>query len=212
MYAIGLSQAGVPIDKIKICWNFLKYVSIQYQQKNGAVKTREVERYKIGESLQSNAKMWLKAFGYEDEADEYLKLLIDTNNIEVLPEEVQEKYVMSDCYVYVPLTKELIDKWENEIISTIKDIAMREKDYQNTESEMCFWDTDESVQSQSYYFSTLSGYSANLHKPYKAYLDRLDAAKNDVNVFDGVGSEVDDNVVMISNNMCDTDLSWLDNI
>ena len=217
VYAIGLSQAGVPIDKIKICWNFLKYVSIQYQQKNGAVKTREVERYKIGESLQSNAKMWLKAFGYEDEADEYLKLLLDTNNIKVLPEEVQEKYAMSDCYVYVPLTKELIDKWENEIISTIKDIAMREKDYQDTESEMCFWDTDESVQSQSYYFSTLSGYSANLHKPYKAYLDRLDAAKNDVNVFDGVGSEVDDNVVMISNIACDEsndnlDLSWLDNI
>ena len=214
VYAIGLSQVGVPIDKIKICWNFLKYVSIQYQQKNGAVKTREVERYKIGESLQSNAKMWLKAFGYEDEVDDYLKLLLDTNNIEVLPKEVQEKYVVSDCYVYVPLTQELIDKWTSEIISTINDISMREKDYEETESEMCFWDSDESVKSQSYYFATLSGYSANLHKPYKAYLEKLDATKNGMNIFDGIGSEADNNVAttdkVIRKN--DVDLSWLDNI
>lgn len=60
VYAIGLNQQGVPMDKIRICWNFLKYVSIQYEQANGAVKTREVERCKIGESLQTNAKMWLK--------------------------------------------------------------------------------------------------------------------------------------------------------
>lgn len=217
VYAIGLSQAGVPIDKIKICWNFLKYVSIQYQQKNGAVKTREVERYKIGESLQSNAKMWLKAFGYEDEVDDYLKLLLDTNNIAVLPDEVQEKYIVSDCYVYVPLTQELIDKWTDEILSTIKDIVMREKDYEDTESEMCFWDTDENVKAQSYYFSTLSGYSANLHKPYKKYLERLDAAKNGIGMFDGIGSDTDDNVVVSDNVICnnggdDLDLSWLDNI
>lgn len=214
VYAIGLSQAGIPIDKIKICWNFLKYVSVQYQQKNGTIKTREVERYKIGESLQSNAKMWLKAFGYEDEIDDYLKLLIDANNISVLPEEVQEKYVISDCYVYVPLTQELIDKWTNEIVSTINDISMREKDYDETESEMCFWDSDESVKSQSYYFATLSGYSANLHKPYKAYLEKLDAAKNGLNIFDGIGSEADNNVVVTDKviHKNDIDLSWLNNI
>ena len=45
------------------------------EQKNGTIKTREVERYKIGESLQSNARMWLNALGYKDVADHYLKLL-----------------------------------------------------------------------------------------------------------------------------------------
>ena len=192
----------------------MKYVSVQYQQKNGTIKTREVERCKIGESLQSNAKMWLKAFGYEDEIDDYLKLLIDANNISVLPEEVQEKYIISDCYVYVTLTQELIDKWTNEIVSTINDISMREKDYDETESEMCFWDSDESVKSQSYYFATLSGYSANLHKPYKAYLEKLDAAKNGLNLFAGIGSEIDNNVVVTDKviHKNDIDLSWLDNI
>lgn len=204
VYAIGLSQMGVPMDKIKICWNFLKYVSIQYQQKNGAIKTREVERYKIGESLQSNAKIWLKEFGYADEMDEYLKMLLDTNSIAVLPPEVQEKYVVSDCYVYVDLTDKLVDNWSNEIINTIKDICLREKDYKDTGSEKVFWDTDESVKSQSYYFSTLCGYSANLHKPYKEYLDNLEIQKTSVDLLGNTtkAKTVDEEV----------DLSWLNEI
>lgn len=213
LYAIGLNQMGIPFEKIKIAWNFLKYCTIQYEQKNGAVKTREVERYKIGESLQSNAKTWLKAFGYDD-ADEYLKLLLDTNNIAVLPEEVQEKYVISDCYVYVDLTEQLIKKWETHIINTIKDICLREKDYEDTGNEMCFWETDEDVEKQSYYFATLCGYSANLHKPYQQYLEKLEAKKNGTDLFCNVGINADDNPNSDStkNNISEIDLSWLDNI
>lgn len=222
VYAIGLSQMGVPMDKIRICWNFLKYVSIQYQQKNGAVKTREVERYKIGESLQSNAKVWLKEFGYADQMDEYLKLLLDTNNIEVLPKEVQEKYVISDCYVYVDLTEKLINKWQDSIINAIKDICLRVKDYEQTGSEKAFWDTDESVKSQSYYFATLCGYSANIHKPYKEYLEKLDAQKNGMDLFGGIGDSAESDMfasesaanseVLTKDSVDAIDLSWLESI
>lgn len=218
VYAIGLNQQGVPMDKIRICWNFLKYVSIQYEQANGAIKTREVERCKIGESLQTNAKMWLKKLGYADQVDDYLKLLLDTNGIECLPKEVQEKYIISDCYVYVPLTDELINKWKETIISTINDIELREADYEETQSDKAFWDTDESVESQSYYFSTLCGYSPNLHLPYKAYLERTEKAK-DGDVFSGVGSStVESSPVAQTNKVIhqkepeNVDLSWLDNI
>lgn len=218
VYAIGLNQQGVPMDKIHICWNFLKYVSIQYEQANGAVKTREVERCKIGESLQTNAKMWLKKLGYTDQVDDYLKQLLDTNDIECLPKEVQEKYIISDCYVYVPLTDELINRWKETIISTINDIELREKDYEETHSDKAFWDTDESVEAQSYYFSTLCGYSPNLHLPYKAYLERTEKAK-DGNVFSGVGSStVESSPVAQTDKVIhqkdteNVDLSWLDNI
>jgi len=218
VYAIGLNQQGVPMDKIHICWNFLKYVSIQYEQANGAVKTREVERCKIGESLQTNAKMWLKKLGYTDQVDDYLKQLLDTNDIECLPKEVQEKYIISDCYVYVPLTDELINRRKETIISTINDIELREKDYEETHSDKAFWDTDESVEAQSYYFSTLCGYSPNLHLPYKAYLERTEKAK-DGDVFSGVGSStVESSPVAQTNKVIhhkdteNVDLSWLDNI
>lgn len=217
IYAVGLNQAGVPMDKIHICWNFLKYCTIQYQQKNGAIKAREVERSKIGESLQTNAKMWLKEFGYADQADDYLKQMLNTNSIEVLPEEVRQMYEISDCYTYVPLTQTLIDKWTNIIVTTIADIKLREADYKETGSEMCFWDTDEQVQAQSYYFATLSGYSPNLHKPYKAYLEKIDAMNNGSDLFGGVGSNNNAAVSgkVIHNNSGkndEVDLSWLNDL
>ena len=212
LYAIGLNQQGVPMDKIKICWNFLKYVTIQYQQKNGTIKTREVERCNIGESLQSNAKTWLKAFGYEP--DEYLKEMLDTNGIDCLPEEVKEKYVISDCYVYIDLTDKLIEKWTNHVITVIKDIELREADYAETHSDACFYDTDESVKAQSYYFANLCAYSRNLHKPYDAYCKRLEAAQNGTDMFGGLlGDTVTTSSSNVINNKNDElDLSWLDNI
>ena len=213
LYAIGLNQQGVPMDKIKICWNFLKYVTIQYEQKNGTVKTREVERCKIGESLQSNAKTWLKAFGYEP--DEYLKEMLDTNGIDCLPDEVKEKYIISDCYVYVDLTDELINKWTEHVVTVIKDIELRESDYDETLSDACFYDTDESVKAQSYYFANLCSYSRNLHKPYDDYCKRLEAAQNGSDLFSGVGT--DNEVVSSSSNVINSksselDLSWLNAI
>lgn len=210
VYALGLSQLGVPIENIRICWNFLKYCAVQYEQKNGTVKTRDIERYKLGESLQTNCRMWLKTLGYEDKADDYLKMLIDTNSLDILPDDVRAKYVISDCYVYVPLTDKLIDKWVDTVTLTIRDICSREKDYAETHSDMCFWDTEESVKSESYYLSTLCGYSANLHKPYKEYLEKLEAQKNGQNLFNNIGG---DNIVVSSNiNKNDIDLSWLNEI
>jgi hypothetical protein len=144
-------------------------------------------------------------------------MLLDTNNIDMLPEEVRNMYSISDCYVYVPLTQDLIDKWTSTIVTTIADIKLREADYEETKSDKAFWDTDESVKAQSYYFATLSGYSPNLHLPYKAYLDKLDAMKSGSDMFSNVGSDSDDELIItdkvINNNNKETpDLSWLDAI
>lgn len=209
VYAIALNQLGVPLDKIRIGFNMLKYCTIQYQQKNGAIKTRDVERYKIGESLQTNAKMWLKNAGYSDEdIDECLKALIDANDISVLPADIQEKYKIYDCYIWVPLTQKLVDKWTDTIIATIRDILAREKDYKDTGNEKVFWDDEESVKRESFYFATLCGYSANLHKPYAQYLDSLEKSKNGMDLFDNVNTVS----VISSTKTDDDDLSWLDEI
>lgn len=207
-YAISLNQLGVPMDKIKIAWNFLKYCTVQYEQANGTVKSRTIERFELGEKLQSNLKVWLKRLGYQEEMDDYLKMVIDTNGLECLPEDVQKKYVISDCYVYVDLTDELINYWVDDIIVTIKDIELREKDWEETHSAHIWWDTDESVDSQSYYFSTLSGYSPNLHKPYAEYLKRIEASKNG----DIFGNVVASSSQAINNKSDEADLSWLNDI
>jgi hypothetical protein len=210
IYAMGLNQMGIPFEKIKAEFNFLKYCTIKYQLKKGDIKYRNVERCKIGESLQSNAKTWLKHFGYEP--DEYLMKMIDTNGIDCLPDEVKEKYEITDCHVEVDLSDSAVGKWNNLITDTLIDIELREKDYEETKALECFWDSEEDVNRESYYFANLCSYSATKHLPYKAWLEKFEANKDDM--FSGLlGNEYSTSSSNVINNKNDeVDLSWLDNI
>jgi hypothetical protein len=203
---------GVPLEKIKPRFNFLKYCTIKYEQKNGTVKYRNIERCKIGESLQSNAKTWLKVFGYEP--DDYLKEMLDTNGIDCLPDEIKTKYEIADCHVDVELNEEILEKWASKVTTTLADIMLREKDYEETKSMQCFWDDEKDVESQSYYFANLCAYSASKHLPYKAYLEKFETSQKGGDMFGGLlGSNTasaSSNVV--GNNSSEVDLSWLDNI
>ena len=214
VYAISLMQLGVPLERIRCAFNFLKYCTVEYEQANGVVKSRDIERFELGEKLQSNLRVWLKKLGYEDQMDEYLKMVIDTNSIECLPENVREKYKISDCYCYIDLNEDLVEKWTNEIITTIKDIELRKADYEQTHSINVWWDTEESVKAQSYYFATLSGYSANLHLPYQTYLKKLEATQNPSGMFGGIfgTNSSAPTTKVIENNTNDIDLSWLNDI
>ena len=204
VYAMGLHQAGVPYENIKICWNFLKYVKVDCAQANGKITTREIERHEIGNKLQTSAKMWLKKFDYNP--DDYIDKLILTNDISVLPKEVQEKFTINDCYIYVDITQDLIDKWTTDVINTIDEIIEKEEQYKSDYNEEIFFDTDENVKAQSYYFANLSGYSANLHKPYKKYLEQYEREKNG----DLLGVLPSSKKVQDTDS--DDDLSWLDMI
>lgn len=209
MYAMVLHQQGIPYEKIRIAWNFLKYQCVTVQSKKGVKKVREIERCELGEKLQANAKMWLKDAGYsEEQVFEYLDQLVQTNDITVLPEEVQNKYEFHDCYVYVDLTEELINHWESFIIDTMKLIREKEKKYLDLkengkfeEADKLWWEDEESLKKQSYYLTNLCGYSANLHKPLKAYLEKLDSNKNG----DILGQKKEDEYDV-------DDLSWLNDL
>ena len=159
-----------------------------------------------------NAKTWLKEFGYEPE--KYLKELLDTNSIDCLPEKVREKYEITDCHVDIGFDEKLIQKWTEHITTTLKDIELREADYEETKSLQCFWDDEEDVKAQSYYFANLCAYSATKHLPYKAYLEKFEAAQKSNDMFGGLlnsnSSTSSSNV--IKNNSNEVDLSWLDNI
>lgn len=169
IYAEGIRQAlGIPLEDIVCEWNFLKYVTVTYEQKNGTLKDRYIERNSIGESLVNTAKMWLKHFGYEDEIDSYVDTMILDNTIDCLPDEVKEKFVIKDCYVEVPLSEEKIDELKADIIETIHDFREKEKEYRETKDEMLFW--QDVTDADAYRLATLSSYSRKLHKPYDAYL------------------------------------------
>lgn len=157
--------------------------------------------------------MWLKKLGYENELVEYLDMLAQTNNIKCLPEDIQSKYKFHDCIVYVDLTKELIDRWVTDITSTIDEIIEKEEKYKSEKiinkenAERIFFDTPEQVEKQSYYFSTLCAYSPNLHKPYKQYLDKIEAKQNGNDFFSGIGTNITED-----NGNKKEDMSWLDEL
>lgn len=198
IYAIGLHQMGIPYEKVHIGWNFLKYVQVDCTQANGKITTREIERREIGSKLQTSVKMWLKKLGYTPE--DYLDKFVLNNDLTVLPNDVQNKFKIRDCIIEVPITDELIKHWTDYIINTIDEIEEKEDEYRKTLNEKIFYDSPENVQKQSYYFATLCDYSANLHKPYKEYLERLEQEKNG------------DLLKPKTNNNTETedDLSWLD--
>ena len=200
MYAMALHQKGIPYDKIKIAWDFLKYQCVTVESKKGEKKVREIERCELGNSLKANARTWLKHFGYEDQTEEYLTALEKSNDISVLPVEVQEKYEFADCIVYVDLTEELIKHWEDYIINTTKEIRDKEEEYKVSFDEHIWWEDEEAVKAQSYYFSNLCSFSPNLHKPYGAYLDKFNLLKN---IIAAKKKKIEDE---------EDDMSWLDAI
>ena len=103
----------------------------------------------------------------------------------------------------------MISFWTKEIIETLTDITLREKDYNETHSDKAFWDSEDTVKVSSYYFANLSGYSANLHKPYKEYLDKLERQKRENDDMLGVVNKSKVNNNDSSTEIEDEDLEWL---
>jgi len=196
LYAEGIKQLGVPLEKIKIRWDFLKYVTVEVLQANGKITERNIARNIIGTSLVSNAKMWLKKEKCysEEEIDSYLELLSMTNDLSCLPDNVQSKYKVKDCFVYIPFTQDEIDNLKADIVDTIVEISKKESEYLKTKDENVWW--EEISDAESYFFANLSGYSSFLHKPYAEYLNKRMSFNNSQD------SKVDD----------EDDLKWLEGL
>ena len=186
----------MPYEDIIIRFNFMKYVNVTYTQKNGEIKVRQIERNSIGEKLKSNTKTWLKHFKYsEDDIENLLFQMIETNTIECLPKEVQEKFKINDCFVEVELNEEIIDNHKQYITNIIVDIIKKEKEFEKTKDKNIFW--KDITRESSYYHAVLSGYSSKIHEPYRKYLEELDDK-------DSKRVEKDKSII--------DDLSWLDGI
>lgn len=184
IYAEGIRQlTSVDLKDIYCGWNFLKYINVTYEQKNGKNKTRIIERHAIGESLVNTVKMWLKHFGYEeDRINDYIEDMILNNNLDSLPLDVREKFTFDDCYVEVPLTEERIENLKNDIADAIHESREKTKEYNKLkehdkdEAEMLFW--QEVTDADAFRLATLSNYSRTLHKPYDEYLKNKEIFEN----------------------------------
>lgn len=175
LYSLGYVQQGWNIEKIKARWCFTKYVNIEVMQKkkvdgNYTWKDRKIERNEIGSKLSASAEMWLKDTKRysENEINDFLVDMLITNSINNLPKDVQDKFKISDCYVYIDISKSEMDKLVQDFISTIHIMKIKEGKYLRSKDDRVFW-TDITKENE-YFLSVLSGYSTKYHKPYAEYL------------------------------------------
>ena len=89
--------------------------------------------------------------------------MILNNNINCLPKEVREKFVIKDCYVQVPLSETKIEELKADIIDTVGEIEKKAEEYNKTKDENLFW--QDVTDADEYRLSCLSGYSRAKHKP-----------------------------------------------
>ena len=207
IYAEALRQAGVPQDKIAASFLMMKYVDVDITQKNGKIKTSTIERCQIGEKLQSKASVWLKETGLsEEEQNELLAQMIQDNSIDCLPDSVKEKFVIRDCYIDVPDIFGIYDELRLEIIDIVADIDNRKHEYDETHDDHVWYDTDESMEKNSYFLVQISEYRIDQIRCFAEYCERLEReedAKREASDLLGITRKEKAN---------EEDLSWLDDL
>lgn len=207
LYAESLIQRGIPIENIKIQWNFLKYCTVEYEmftkdKETGEFKIKQLNTLrteKIPKSIENNIRSRLKKLDYNElQIEDIVQTAIENNSFDTLPDEIKGKYKWYDCYVEIPLTQAIVDNLKEDIINTIEEIKIKEKEYAQTEDDTVFW-TEIDARNQ-YFFANICGFSPKQHKPYQEYLDSL-------KLF-----EMDGETKRLKTGSNTDDLSWLDDL
>lgn len=189
LYAMGIHQQGIPLENIKIRWNFLKYAMVTHMQKNGKEKNTKAERHLLVAKMKTSLRMFLKDLNKytEDEIEGLLDQGVMLNSMSIFPQEIQDKYVIRDCYVEIPLSKESITNLENSLNQTIHRICTMEKEYEtikhkekDTPRAEKLW-YKEIEAKNSFFCYNICSFTAKQCSCYKDFLERENLFKNNDN-------------------------------
>lgn len=192
LYCEGLRQKGVPKEKIRCGFNFLKYATFHYVQANGTVKEQHIERYCLAEQVSKKCYAYMKRNKWEDMDSLFEQISLNPyiiNNIEHFKE---AGFYITDCYIYIDQPFEIFEQLKKDIIQIVKEIEVLTKEYEETGNEKLWWDTEENCQKNSYFFTQLSEYSIDQIKPFAAWIEKQEKEKEYANDLLGVMSKNDD--------------------
>lgn len=165
-----MTMYNVPVEQVHIQYDFLKYIGIEYRQKNGNIKTTQSSRHTVVKKISKDAtRRMTNDFDYDiEDANDIINECLQKNSFEFLPDEIREIYKTGKAIVDVPIDGEILEGVMNDIRDQITDIKDHEKRYyESDEDEMTFWDKIE--KSDEFYLGTLCCYFKQ-HKPYQEYL------------------------------------------
>lgn len=187
LYAMAVHQeSGIPYDRIHIQFHFLKYLKCTIKQLSGKTKERILERHNHVYSLSSCIRMWLKKSS-ENLNDLQIELMlekvINENNLNILPNDVKDKFLIEDCYLEVTYNNQDTDNLKQDIINTVNEIenkiSLCSASPGSTDIyEKAFW--QDVTDKESFFMASLSEYSANIHKPYSKYLTQNGFLNNEL--------------------------------
>ena len=98
----------------------MKYVDVTYPYK-GKIKTKIIERKKIGEEMSKYIELAMQEAGYDEfDVDLAVSITKQTNEFEGLPEQIKSAFYFRPCIVEYEITQEAIDECKKYIHDTIK--------------------------------------------------------------------------------------------
>lgn len=194
---------GIPIDSIKIGWNFLKYVAIDIEQINGKIKTSKVLRNGIPEALETKLKSWGKKLKYApEEVDGFIQILRDNaeqyKDVDItdgLPEDIASKFKIRDCFVEIPLNEEILNDFINYVNEQIRIMSEKISLYKVTEDSNLFW--TEITDKNKFFFLNLCGYTSKYHLPLRKYLENLQTFEGSSKKNNQKVNEVEDDILSL---------------
>lgn len=177
LYAIGINQfRNIPFDKIKLRFDMMKYYNVEYIQKNGKVAVSKQERQNWVGGMVAKLRKELAGLGLDPfEVDEQIETSVDNNSMKNLPQEIQDKFTLKNCYIDVTITEEEANEMKQFICDIVDEIETKEKmDWDEGFPEMPI------TPANSFYFTHLSG----MLKYHKGYQEELKMTKPENEVAD----------------------------
>lgn len=118
VYMLGKQQEGFKVGKI--AWHFMKYINITYPDLKGKIKSKIVERKKIGEEMSKYVEQVMINAGYDDiEIEMRLIRFKALNMFTELPVDVQNQFIVSPCIIEYEADNEAVESCKQYIKNTI---------------------------------------------------------------------------------------------
>lgn len=128
LYACAISQLKkIPLEKINLRFDMMKYVNVWFQQKNGKMKSTTQERQKWVAGIEKKIRKQLVDLDIDFfEIDIMVQNAILSNSLVGLPKEVQDSYTLTNCYIDVNIDEEDAKILKEFLITNVRECEEKE--------------------------------------------------------------------------------------
>lgn len=171
-------QRNIPLDKINLRFDMMKYVNVRFRQKDKVNSKGEVtqegkwskpSRKLRTEWVAASANNIRKALNWccpeldIFEVDELIEQASVEENLSCLPQVVQDRFVVENCYIDVPVSEESAKELDTLLAETCQECVEREQMEGDLDE---IWPEPDITAENQFYWEQLSG-MLQYHKGYQ---------------------------------------------